>query len=1459
MYVYRTPQFDRKAKQHNLGTYIDRLCGELIAQSLDQVQAHFKWLHPYLKRKADHNYRLVGRIVLVSGEKRGEGAGVMVLCLLDIFKRGAKDYEHFLRDPKGFGQQYLEPLIVPGELANWVFTQQQQHQPYHPPRPLIQESPDLLPWLDSPGWRRETQGVLIYESEIWSRQLNQPELLTSAAVYRELVEAVQSVQPGEEATAWPGVWLYGKNNRYILFSRISGGDRSPSILFLLCLFSHYPSAAEVTAIGTQTRLYTQEGNFLFLPEGAGHDSLDLNSITALARRAYPNYLLAYEDWLTRENLTKANLALSTEEEALLHFVSTPGNHALPLFLNGQAGSGKSTLLFYLFADYCYRKFSNSTGGWLSGNPLFLTYNERLLEVAKDQVQKLLRFHHHFVSQSSGEHSLPNIRHFFKPFQKFLLHLLPSEYGEKFDLDRYISFHKFKELYRACPLAIAQRYSPERCWHVIRTFIKGYGLEEMTVEDYEFEVPRKERTVSLQEFRDIYNIWQNWYQKKAQEAAYWDDQDLIKQVLQLPLDLSKYTAIFCDESQDFTRIELQLILRLSIFSRYDLGYYPLENLPFVFAGDPFQTLNPTGFRWESFKAAFYSEVMIQLDPTRQLGLEMNFHELECNYRSYAPIVKFNNLIQCWRYLLFNHREMKPQRVWKQGECIPEKFILEENLAPITLKAYIQNTIIIIPCEAGEEVAYLQKDKVLSAVIEEWQEGETPKNVLSAIAAKGLEFKRVILYKFGEACPAKFWTLLDRDHLELGIELEYFFNKLYVASSRAIERLFVVDTTAGDRHLWSPLSSPQELQRFSARIKNFQQWENRLQFLQEGTDESAKYLQEDDLYSIALTFQNQGLDSQDPKLLRRAQKYYQTIGDLAQGRLCEAWALRFEQHYRTAGLEFLQLGETEAAWDCFWEGYCWWDLQQWYGSTGSDRHPLEHPLIDFMVTTETEESSTPNRESLHTLTQALQAYQNNDILSQNRFSPQWKTILKTYRQQIEAIAENTLEPAQWCTLGEILKALSEAGYPQMLASAGRCFYRAQAYQQAVECFTAAHHTEHPEYYLAQSTIVGLPAGLEYLQLASKFPGNSPEMIYHAWEKAGLPQTPEWLRYIAPILEARQLYDQAFRAYLSLEQSASLAPCFEKIAITATQRKLLPLWLKFLIRQELWTEGLGVFDKYSRELLADSGEKLQVLAMIIYELAHSALHPDRLSISDRQRYEHLIKAEFLSQPHWQTYLFMEQVGIALEKIGGLGVTLEFYQTFCEGNHPPVIQQLARTRWLATKKKQEDYYTTKGKMKRLITIQAELSQKSQQWKIPLDTIPAAPPTPLKTRPSPPQPQQKNPPPAAVISPSTTEVKIEGLPSDVTVNTISFGILWFPLKHLVIKVHPKMKQVLIADTLTGDRLRVDAIAATITFKTLVVKHSGSEPLTFSAVDGGYQGSLVFGDRPQCSLNVGEYKIVLHF
>jgi len=371
------------------------------------------------------------------------------------------------------------------------------------------------------------------------------EIQQEAQIYTRILDRIaHAPSSAEEATAWSGVQLYGEDNRYVLFSRMQAADRDRQVIFLLAPFTEKPSASSVSRVVREAL----PGDTAEIAQVAETTNLgEIDDLTSLAQAtpcAYPSYLLAKENWLLAAGSKQVNLALSAEEEEILYPETTAaagnGHKLLPLFLNGRAGSGKSTMFFYLFADYCYRK--TESGQKLQGNPLFLTYNDRLLEVAKDWVQQLLAKHHRFVAERQEGQKIPDISSYFQPFQKFLLHQLPKEVGGQYNLDKYISFHRFKQHYQSCRLRQAQKYSPEHAWHAIRTFIKGYGRSEMTPEEYREEVPRKEQTVGYDQFQEIYEIYNQWYKILTTKSGYWDDQDLISKVLELECYSPEYTAI-----------------------------------------------------------------------------------------------------------------------------------------------------------------------------------------------------------------------------------------------------------------------------------------------------------------------------------------------------------------------------------------------------------------------------------------------------------------------------------------------------------------------------------------------------------------------------------------------------------------------------------------------------------------------------------------------------------------------------------------------------------------------------------------------------------------------------------------------------------------------------------------------------------------------------------------------------
>lgn len=1465
MYVYRTPQFNDKAERYGIQNRIDDLCAELETQRMDEVQARFERVYPYLKRRL-LNRRLIARILRIDNEQ--------LLCLLDIFKRGDNDYEQFLESPVEFGRIHLEPRIDEPLIRNWLTEKMLEESQA---QQLPELPPELRPWLEPPSWETETltEDWVIYESEEWITRFRKPEIQRAWETYYHIIAGIrEQTARVEEIGNLPNVKLCTLSDRYVLYSLLKTSDAAVgAVLFLLAPFAHRPSPEEIAEVGVSTGLFNGSNTINILAQ-----QLRLCELTPFARRSYPAYLLADEEsWLEIERGKEANLALSAEEEQILQSVSTvaPGQGSLPLFMNGRAGSGKSTMLLYLFADYCYRKYYDKRGRPrqepLPGDPLFLTYNERLLEVAKEGVNTLLASHHRFVAERSQGNSMPSIDRFFQPFQKFLFGLLPPAERDRFDLGQYISFHRFKQLYQGkspsdslakavLHLPQGRRYSPETCWHIIRSFIKGYGLDEpMTPEDYQEEVPRKERTVSLEKFQGIYDaIWERWYKRITTEEGYWDDQDLIARVLELHCYRPEYTAIFCDEAQDFTRLELQLIMRLSLFSQYHLGYQPIPSLPFAFAGDPFQTLNPTGFRWSSVQAAFDAEVITALDPADQLKLTINFQELAFNYRSNPAIVQVTNLIQLWRHVLFELHDLQPQTAWQPNNVLePQKFILNQNINVEELAAYIKDTIVIVPCEEGEEATYAQGDEVLSAIFPQPYESIPLKNVLSAITAKGLEFKKVILYKFGEDCNQGVWNLRGKD-IDQRVKVEYFFNKLYVAASRATEHLFVVDSEKGDRQLWQYASDEALLQAMLNYARNKQLWDVNVRTISTGTPKTVQELREDDPGAIAYEFETKGFSSQNPDLLRRAKQFYWDLGDLTKADFCEAWALKFEEQFRDAGHRFLQLASPAQAWECFWQGMCWQELVAWYNQY-PESHTIERFLATFMV------ANPGDLDAIENFTLLLRSEVNVDHLDSwrtetveqstnllssqplNLHSQQWKKAIEEYATRLEALLnEPDINAQKWQQFGRVLEALERAGYNELKQLVGECFYRARNYQQAVQSWEASGATQTLEYNQAKAEILGIPEGLQYLAAAGDY-----DRIITEWEGAGKPRDRSWIQYVAPALEATQQYQQAFVVYIWLDELTKIKDCFEIASQGAPQIKVFIILLQYFYRKKYFTEAIEALEKYFSYIVGSETQKVRLKFDVVYEIACSELTPEEITKEQRQRYEIFIKEQILSTPDWQNYLSIQQLGVALEKIGSLVETLEFYEQFISHTDSQICQ-FARERWIATKKRQEDYARNQGQIEKAARGHSEMLKKARNWSIHHQSVSVAPPDVSQERPT---TEMLDPRSTLTddLKPTTPPGKlvIKGLPGGTKVEKLDGGLVRFGIRHLVIKIMRQSQQILITDALNRREVRVDVIQCKLHIGEATVEAVGSNQLSFALSTSSYSGRLV-GDRekPRLELEV---------
>ena len=652
-----------------------------------------------------------------------------------------------------------------------------------------------------------------------------------------------------------------------------------------------------------------------------YDCKDVRNLKSFSAKCYPDYFsYDYDFWKGIEEDDLANLALSEEEVEVLQ------NVKFPFFVSGLAGSGKSTVLYYLFSHiFKYEAIKHP-----EHQLLFLSYNDMLVNKARMTVESIL-------SRHKSNQTFPAKKYFedtdlkfhydesFKSFRSFLTaNFLDSDELDRFNEKRriHITYEKFQELYNN-QYRNEDRMSPSILWSVIRTFIKGRSLEYMKPSDYDNMV-RKDMTVDKEDFNRAYSIWNTWYRHLYEEGKgkYWDDLDLVRYVLKKgdpqKKVFHKFNVIFCDEAQDFTKLEIDLILKLSKHSAYKLPNPEDRKIPIAFAGDPNQTISPTGFRWAGTKSTFMDSFKDSLD----VSLKLDEKELNKNYRSQLGIVKFANTIQCLRYRYFDttSRSCNLQSV---REDLKEE--TRDALNYVGFYSYDQHKSIILENLANANIIMSgEGDEGDRSLFPEITDEKVKLN--TAIGTKGLEYNAVMLLNFCDKKNNKlFKKILDETHLEdsENFEIAHFFTKLYIAVTRAREQLFIVDTDENYENFWKYFTEQELWEKLIARFSLSEEKRRLVGHITKGDIDSLP----DRLNETYNPEENarqafeRAKGEKSHSLMRMAVSYFLEAKLPKKAEEGEAYALLYENKYFDAGNKFLSIGDFQMALDSYWTGNYW----------------------------------------------------------------------------------------------------------------------------------------------------------------------------------------------------------------------------------------------------------------------------------------------------------------------------------------------------------------------------------------------------------------------------------------------------------------------------------------------------------------------------------------------------------
>ena len=971
-FAFITEACEEAAKRHGVWPQVQKFRDE-IKQLQERCLVRFQQFPPpYLVKKKFAGWE--GRLIAKRYDFAESGEEHTVIVFLDFMTRGNNEYDRgngFGHDPIQYGASHYENLTTPAELEQYVKEQLKET----PIEPLPEPSPYEWGYLEAALQRTTDWGEeYIYESQEWNDSINEKihlqemifSLLGNSSFQQEGPRTV-SVGPGRPEQ----ILLYSFPRLHIVF---------------------------LAGLGTADELNVLRKQY-------DHALTNEPAVEALARcscRAYPSLVLGADSelWRNIERRESGNMALSPEESQLLGCLESAPDKAYPLFINGRAGSGKSTILQYLFSnylDYYLRNRHTAEGEPLP--PLYLTCNDRLLSKAKKNVEAFLRCSLRDMEGPGAllQNSESVFKKAFRPFYSFLKEQLPLETQSLFSPIRHIDYAKFtqmwEERFRNEPRIHA--IGPETCWHVIRTYIKGCSVDDfLDPLDYE-EGLRKERSVSQGGFEQVYDqVWNAWYREmtvdrtdETKPGEYWDDQDLVRYVVRNQYCRRLYPVVFCDEAQDFTRVEQNAILALSLFSQRKIYSYQVTSLPFAFAGDPFQTLNPTGFRWEAVKNSFVEQFINSHHCSGQ-NISLNYQELLNNYRSDAEIVKFCNTVQKFRGSILN-TDIIPQNPWRSSGLANPVFYFDVNDSGFWnwVEAHRNEIVFVVPCNQGEEQKYWEEEG-LSAHMR-----FDDVTVMSTIAIKGLEYDSIIAYGFGESAPGGVSEYLQNGkgasrEGDNTLRVEYFINKLYVAVSRAQHNLWIVDSASGNLAFWKYFKN----ENFLPCLSEEERRDGSIVPLQDGKATSLSPDSQDNRNS-AEKLDRDGRENCNPYLMRRAAKIYMDLGLSAKAAQCTARALFYEKKYEEAA----KAAEKDS--DFTFKHQCWWllgseeSLRKIWETRRKSSHFTGSPEFSFVERFADKRLETEDPEELFSEIIRLYTEQREQLFELENASAPWQLIVGT----------------------------------------------------------------------------------------------------------------------------------------------------------------------------------------------------------------------------------------------------------------------------------------------------------------------------------------------------------------------------------------------------------------------------------------------------------------------------------
>ena len=408
---------------------------------------------------------------------------------------------------------------------------------------------------------------------------------------------------------------------------------------------------------------------------------------------------------------------------------------------------------------------------------------------------------------------------------------------------------------------------------------------MTLQDYE-RLGRKKAPDFHAKRPELYRLAEK-YQSELDSLGCWDEIDLTRAAIS-SLHGSRLACDFlvCDEAQDLTDLQIELLLRL-----------PSDPRSVLLAGDPKQIVNPSGFRWEEARQLFYD---------RRLEVP-EVHDLTINFRCAGNLVELANSLILFKQKWLGIRSHERLDQWKfkgRPACVVESIARKKMLNEVRLTG--ADRIILVREKTERDRLRRELGTQLVMTIRE---------------AKGLEFRSVLLWGFGagEAVDRLWHGILDKRPAKLhDAQIRHEINLLYVGITRARHNLIIYDGPSP-----SIIWNDDTIRRHTFRSRDLaylaQAWQ-RISSPQEWAEQGDYYQQHEHYAAAAECFRNGNrkdlmlralaLDCEQTKQFAEAAAFWFALGETARAAQAHYWA----EDFQSAADLWLRAGEVDKAEDC-----------------------------------------------------------------------------------------------------------------------------------------------------------------------------------------------------------------------------------------------------------------------------------------------------------------------------------------------------------------------------------------------------------------------------------------------------------------------------------------------------------------------------------------------------------------